>query len=254
LVNIYEESQRSLTVTVRYPDLFPESLCTQLNQYFEKNKHSKKRISLMKRLIKNENMQLDVFPKLLKIKKVKIPETTIILSDPTPTNIDPIFLYLIFCIDLLESYNKFNPVNKTEHDNLFKQVIRNINALEAGIKKIQRAGISHSRCFIETSLSWQIHSEYLINMKISATHALKLEPVYTFRNMTFDNIGMSQRIDDSKDQLLICKLSKFTQILFRKPLHGVVANIANTLLNIEKFNQESVKMLLARFKKRNDVG
>lgn len=256
-------------MSIKYPDIFQQSLRaqslrTQFNEYFKNNFYFDKgriinqKVIVMKKLIENENMEIVVFPKLLKINNIEIPKTTLLPKTISSSSIDPIFLYLLYCVDLHEAFIHFNPTNKTTHDELFCEAIRDASALEETIKKIQKAGISHTRCFTAESLDWQILSGYLEKIKIDGREAIDREPIYVYRNMIHENTGMSQKSEDFKDQLFIWRLNEYTKALFKKQLHSVIATIADTLIGKgfnqinprTEFNSENVRVLLADFKKR----
>ncbi len=80
-------------IKITYPKIFTKSLREQLTYYWDKKTNRIQKI-ILKKLIEDLSMKEDVYPTLLKIKDVKIPDTT-----PT-TNVEPIALYLHYSINL----------------------------------------------------------------------------------------------------------------------------------------------------------
>jgi hypothetical protein len=79
----------------------------------------------------------------------------------------------------------------------------------------------------------------------SAKRASKHPPLYTH-----GNFKLSRKKSDFKHSYFITRLHQYTEDLFNKPLHKVIAITTNTLFETDTFNEDNIKMRLSEFKSR----
>lgn len=241
----------------KYPKIFPEILCQQIDHYYQAHKGQDEKINLMQKLINDLNMQTEVFPVLLKIENTNLPETA------AYTNLAPLSLFLHYCIEIFGYANQIKPINKKEYIACLKKIKKSALDLANTIKNLQGKGIyipewinASSSLICEASSNLLLYPKFLeknlpsiidvmITLAKSARAFLQHPPFYKHGNM-----GISRNIKNFKHDYFITRLALYTQDLFKKPLYGVIATATNVVFDTDQFNGENIRMRLIDFKKR----
>jgi hypothetical protein len=219
-------------IKIIYPEIFQESLCKQLDYYRDK-KINRIQKGIMKKLIENSDMQCEIFLTLLKIENVKIPETI------PPTNVEPIALFLHYCIKIHEQSKQIKPLNEKDYQNCNYQISQDTKRLIKNIIRLKEAGA--------------YNAESIKNPFMDSLHALALSSSEAAQNLPLyihGNLGMKRKIKNYQHYYFITRLSLYTEELFQKPLYKVIAITANVVFDKDNlFDENNVKKKLFEFKK-----
>lgn len=219
-------------IKITYPDIFTESLLGQLT-YYADHKTNRLQKKLFKKLIENQDMQTEVFPALLQIKNITIPDTI-----PTP-NVESISMFLHYCIQIYEHSTQIKPLSEKAYQNLYGQISKDIKRLIKNVTRLKEVGAYYVSS-IRNSLIDQLSS-----IDELAKSACANPPIYSH-----GNLGMTRKLKNYQYHYFITRLSLYTENLFKRPLHNVIGITANVVFDLDNsFDENNVKKKIFEFKK-----
>lgn len=220
--------------TITYPDSFPSTLKNEINELI-KSSLSQKDIKLLKKIVENKEIQLEVFPTLLKLKE-KPNENT---SFPGMQ----IAIYLSFCLQIHNHSISVKPLPEKKHRQILNQILKNIKRLKKDIEILRNAG----ELYAQKIKCAQIDT--LTEIEQATIHATRNEFTYTH-----GNLGMPRKKEYFRNHYFITRLHLHMLNRYSKPLHKVIAITTNVIFDLnELYDENNVQKITRIFKKHTKL-